>query len=325
MVHRNLAVYFLLGASRPGPTPLTLQEALEKAKIRLTETGRVNELRIENVGDEEVFLHAGDIVKGGWQDRTLSVSLILQPHSGEIPIASFCVEARRWAARSKEDASSFAASSRAVPSREMKLAMHEALRRPTEPEARHQVSQQDKSRPGIAVSETSVRQRRIWDGVRLTQEKLTRNLGQAVEARASVTSLELSLDNDELHKAITGYSEILLPAGEKQDDIVGTVFAINGRISIADLYPSNGLFRKMWKKQLHAGTIEAIGEQDATALPTPAVRDVEAFLAGRNTTVVSERDIAGETQILTRESDQILVVEAHNPAAFVHRTYLAKW
>ena len=75
--HENLAVYFVHGASAGGPVPLTLQEALAKGSVQVIETGRVNELQIENTGGEQVFVQAGDIVKGGKQDRVLTVSFLL--------------------------------------------------------------------------------------------------------------------------------------------------------------------------------------------------------------------------------------------------------
>jgi len=63
--HDNLAVYFVHGKSKAGPVPLTLQEALAKGAVRVSETGNVNTLAIENFGDEAVFVQAGDVVKGG--------------------------------------------------------------------------------------------------------------------------------------------------------------------------------------------------------------------------------------------------------------------
>src|SRR2546430_7162669 len=87
VVHGNLAVYFVHGASSAGAVPLTLAEALDAKKVRVSETGSVNELAIANLGDREIFVQSGDIVKGGQQDRVLSVSLVLPPRSGSIPIA----------------------------------------------------------------------------------------------------------------------------------------------------------------------------------------------------------------------------------------------
>ena len=58
-------------------------------------------------------------------------------------------------------------------------------------------------------------------------------------------------------------SKALEQAGEKDDDVVGYVFAVNGKLNSADVYPSNGLFRKMWPKLLQASVTEAIGEKNA--------------------------------------------------------------
>jgi hypothetical protein len=85
--HANLAVYFVHGVSAGGAVPLTLQEALAKGQVQVVETGRVNELQIENTGSEQVFIQAGDIVKGGKQDRVLTVSFLLPANSGRLPIA----------------------------------------------------------------------------------------------------------------------------------------------------------------------------------------------------------------------------------------------
>src|SRR5216683_5639233 len=122
-VHGNLAIYFVHGQSRGGPVPLTLQEALAKKTIEVRELGEVNELQIENTGSEEIFIQSGDIVKGGQQDRVLSVSLLLQPHSGPLAIASFCVEQGRWSARGGEDVAKFSSANASLPSRAAKIGM----------------------------------------------------------------------------------------------------------------------------------------------------------------------------------------------------------
>ena len=123
-VHENLAIYFVHGPSAPGAVPLTLAEALDKAAVEVRETGTVNTLEIENTSDHDVYIQSGDIVKGGKQDRVLTMSLLLPPKSGRVPIGSFCVEQGRWAARGKEDVKAFTSAREAMPSREAKLAMN---------------------------------------------------------------------------------------------------------------------------------------------------------------------------------------------------------
>src|SRR5688500_14711739 len=91
--HENLTVFLIHGEDRSkGRKLLTLAEALAQKKVIVHETGTVGELAIENKSNEEVFVQAGDIVKGGQQDRTLSLDVVLPPKSGKIPVASFCVE-----------------------------------------------------------------------------------------------------------------------------------------------------------------------------------------------------------------------------------------
>ena len=41
---------------------MSLEEALAKGRVKVSETGSVNALTVENVGDDEVFVQAGDIV-----------------------------------------------------------------------------------------------------------------------------------------------------------------------------------------------------------------------------------------------------------------------
>ena len=78
-VHEHLAVYFSHGSCAPGPVALTLQEAFDKGSVRVIETGEVNEIKIEKTGGDDIFIQSGDIVKGGRQDRVLSMSFVLPP------------------------------------------------------------------------------------------------------------------------------------------------------------------------------------------------------------------------------------------------------
>ena len=54
VVYENLAVYFIHGTSAPGKVPLTLEEAIARGTVKVIETSNVNQLEIENLGDEEV-------------------------------------------------------------------------------------------------------------------------------------------------------------------------------------------------------------------------------------------------------------------------------
>jgi hypothetical protein len=316
--HENLSVYFVHGESAPGPVPLTLQEALAKGSVQVIETGRVNELQIENTGAEAVFVQAGDIVKGGKQDRVLTVSFVLPARSGRLPIASFCVEQGRWTKRGKEEDHKFSSAAEAMPSRAALLAM-----------AAPAASKDGRYRPAgdvAAGGELGAKQKQVWDSVARTQHKLAGGLNTNVASPMSGTSLQLSLENDTLQRARNSYLAALKAKGEADADIVGYVVAINGQISSANLYPSNAMFRKMWEKQLAAAITEAIGEKSETAPagPPPPAKAAE-FLREAENGKASEQASAGGSRQETRDGDKTLYNEARGgDGKWLHRSYLAK-
>jgi hypothetical protein len=322
----NLSVYFIRGTSAAGPVPLTLQEALAKGSVRLLETGSVNELKIENTGSDEVFIQAGDIVKGGRQDRVLNLSFVLPPKSGEVPLAAFCVEHGRWSARGNENARVFASADEAMPSLKAKLAM--AAPRPTEPISRPVLGEGSAAaRPNESLRSylNTAPQAEVWALVAETQTKLAARLQESVASPDSETSLQLSLENEKLKAERTRYVDALQASGEKGDDIVGYVLAVNGHIASADVYPSNALFRKMWPKQLAAGVTEAIGGKVDKAAPAPSAKEAEQFLAAAEAGRGSEEAVNNLARRSVREADSALYVEAQrSDGAWVHRSYLAK-
>ena len=309
VAHENLAIYLVHGTSAAGAVPLTLDEALRKGAVKVHETGTVSELQIENLGTDEVFIQAGDIVKGGQQDRVLSVSLVLPPKSGRLPIASFCVEQGRWSARGKEDVKTFATASASVPSREAKL----AIRAPAQPVA---------ARSAVPASP----QQQVWAKVRKVQDGLSSNLGAPVRAAASQSSLQLSLENEKLKDAQDAYLKVLLKEGETADDVVGYVFAIDGKLNSAEVYPSNGLFRKMWPKLLKASITEAIGQKNSGAAdPVPTSDAALAFLDQAAKGATSETPLPASVRLETRQAENAFYFETRRAnGAFVHRSYLAK-
>jgi len=325
VVHENLAIYLVHGKSAAGPVPLTLAEALAKSAVKVHETGNVNELQIENLGNDEVFVQSGDIVKGGQQDRVLTVSLILPQKSGRIPIASFCVEEGRWSARGKEDVKSFATASAVVPSRKAKIAMRAPVAAPPSDPAPVGHTRRSDIRAAYAGSDTSSRQQEVWRSVRQVQDGLSSNLGTTVNAAASQSSLQLALENEKLKDAQAAYLTALQRAGEKDGDVVGYIFAVNGKLNSAEVYPSNGLFRKMWPKLLQASVTEAIGHKNADSDPTPSSDVAMAFLDEAAKGKASERPLPAAVQLETRIADKAFYFETRRASgAWVHRSYLAK-
>jgi hypothetical protein len=91
--HKNLTIFLIHGKEQmPGKTFLTLQEALAQKKVIVYETKDVNELAIRNLSNQDVYVQSGDVVRGGDQDRMISIDFIVPPRSRRIPIEAFCEE-----------------------------------------------------------------------------------------------------------------------------------------------------------------------------------------------------------------------------------------
>lgn len=299
--HNNLAVFLIHGKDKlAGKTFLTLQEALKQRKVIVYETKNVNELAIQNLSRyEEVYVQSGDIVKGGQQDRMLGVDLVVPPRSGKISIAAFCVEQGRWQKRGNEVSTQFSSSTERVATRELKLAANKT-----------------KS------------QGEVWSKVAEAQGKLSANLGGRVNATASDSSFQLTLENKQVRETADAYVRALAHIADKQTDVIGYAFAINGKLNSADVYAANGLFKKLWPSLLKASAIEAIAESQKGQKFDAVSRDeVGAFLDDAEAGAATEKDVTKRIQMITRESKVNILLETRDRSAagpWLHRSYIKK-
>jgi len=80
-----------------------LDEAQDQKCVTVHETGNVGQLEIENLSETlDLYVQAGDVVKGGRQNRTIGVDFVLPAKSGRVPVPSFCVESGRRRSRASE-------------------------------------------------------------------------------------------------------------------------------------------------------------------------------------------------------------------------------
>jgi hypothetical protein len=296
----NLTVFLIHGKDKiKGVTFITLQEALVQKKVIVRETRSVNELSIENISSEEVYVQSGDIVKGGQQDRMMAVDLILPPRSGKIPISAFCVENGRWSKRGTEEVTVFNSSANVVAGRDLKLA------------AKNAESQGE-----------------VWKQVAVAQDKLSANTGTRVNGAASPTSFQLALENKEVQASADSYVKALNGIVNGKTDVIGYVFAINGKINSADVYASSTLFKKLWPKLLQASAIEAVAElRRGEKFAAPPADAVQGFLNDSPKGTEKQKDVSSRVQLVTRESDDNVFFETRDRAksdAWVHRNYIKK-
>jgi hypothetical protein len=248
--HENLAIFLFHGADEiDGGGYTSLTDAFEEKHVLVHETGTVGELEVENLSETfDIFIQAGDILKGGRQDRTIAIDFIVPARSGRIPIPAFCVEMGRWHKRGFEDAAKFTSSTHSVHAKSIRLA------------AKH-------------ASDQSA----VWRSVAESQTSLGSALKKSVHVAASPTSYQLSVEDSALEKKKREYDENLRGIAENGPDIIGYAFYVNGKRNSADIYGSTSLFHKLWKKLLDVAILESISEMNGNVTP-PDKANLEAWL-----------------------------------------------
>ena len=298
--HENLTVYLIhaQNAKHAGKY-LTLQQALEQKKVVVYETSSVNELTIENLSSEDIYIQSGDIVKGGKQDRVIPDDFILPTASGRVPIPAFCVEHGRWSRRGSEASDHFDASTQALPTKALKLA-----------------------------ATNDYNQAEVWSEVARTQRMLGRSLGAATPPpSASPSSMQLALENRQVSEAAEAYIHALARIVDGKPDVIGYAVAINGKVNSADMYASNDLFRRMWPKLLRASAVEAFADQrDRRDTAQVAAADVRNMLLSAAAGRESSKPVAARVVDVKKEADSVVLFESRDKANgnWVHRSYLAK-
>lgn len=297
--HENLTVFLVHGKDQTNKTFLTLQEALAQKKVRVYETKNVNELAIRNFSNQDVYVQAGDIVRGGEQDRMISVDFIVPPRSGRMPIGAYCVESGRWNQRGNEAPATFSSSENSATSKELKLA-----------------------------AKSAKSQNAVWENVSLVQDKLGRGVGGSVRDGASESSLELSVETLRVKESSADYIEALSGILGKHNDVIGYVFAINGQVNSADVYASRALFAKLWPKLIKATSVEAIAELRKDIESNPVTGEtIMGFLAESEQPAASAKDVNRRVKLVTKEDDKNAFFETQDRAqkdGWVHRNYIKK-
>ncbi|MGH9969986.1 MAG: ARPP-1 family domain-containing protein [Pyrinomonadaceae bacterium] len=299
--YQNLTILLIHGPDQPNSKLFVpLQEAMESKFVVVHETSDVNELAIENLSPrDEVFVQAGDIVKGGQQDRVLAVDLIMPTRSRKAPIDAFCVEHGRWQQRAAEPAEQFGSSAGMVATKELKKAAKE-----------------------------SRSQAKVWDEVDVAQRSLSRSVETDVRSSVSRSSLQLAIENEKVTESAAVYTRKLSSIVEAKSDVLGYVFAINGKLNSADVYASSALFKRFWPKLLRTTAIEAVAKRPLNEKKeTVSAGAITAFFVDAERGQESTSEITERTHMIKRESEKGLFFETRDmvqAGAWVHRSYLVK-
>lgn len=267
-VHENLAVYVLEDpAARDSQEFLTLEEGIAAGVVSVTEKeqAEVRELQLENRSEKPLFVQAGDVVKGGQQDRTISADFVVPPNSGKTGIPSFCVEHGRWT-----QGKVFTPGMNGLAGNRAKLAV-----------------------------QLSKDQREVWDAVKEHKEKMVANNCLTPSETDSVNE---ESERKEIVEKLKKFEAALGEVLRDRPQAVGILVAVNGTVQGADRYVSPSLFRKLYPRLLRGAAIEAIANPSKEAKPVPTAEVARSFLASAREGTKKEETLREDLRSLCTEN-----------------------
>jgi hypothetical protein len=306
ITHGDLTVFPVVSAKTHDTDGfMTLDEGIRSGDVVVTEVGnlhgvmrrrplpqhygaaQVNQLVLVNNSTRPLILLAGEIVTGGKQDRVVAKDRIVPAESDPVDLGVFCVEPHRWVERSA------------------KFDTHAS------------VMAQPSVRKKAMVDKD---QQQVWNEVANAKNNMSANAraaappagaSETVEVAGAMAALDATSsyagarENKVVEKQVQSITEPMQKAYEsiikqlRNQNAVGVVVAVKGRIVWADLFASHSLLNKYWPKLLQSYAAEA--------LTTPgdhrevSVKEAQQFLddwQARHETVDSEPGLYRQRELV---------------------------
>ena len=241
---------------------ITLDEGVRSGDVTVTEVGKVhsmlrrrpqalvpsggaevNRLVLINNSKRPLILLAGEVVTGGKQDRLVGKDRIVPAESDPVDLSVFCVEHGRWVENSG------------------KFDTHASVM--VQPSVRKQAM--------VAKDQS-----KVWDEVHNSQQNLAEvvaaapgvaggaSADTAVRELNSTSSYATIRENKAVQKEVENITEPMQKSFEsvikqlRDQNAVGVVVAVKGRIIWADIFASSNLLSKYWPKLLQSYAAEAL-------------------------------------------------------------------
>lgn len=292
ITHGNLTIYpVVAGKVHDTSDFITLDEGIRTGDVVVTEVGnmhamvrrplpnyrpgpQVNTLVLVNNSKRPLILLAGEIVTGGKQDRIVGKDRIIGPESDPVDLSVFCVEHGRWT----ETSNKFSSSNYLMAQPTVRK---QAMAEKDQQKVWDAVKTQNESTttaivllaPGVVGGPVS------RDRVPSSTETVEVTAGSPAIDTATVSGLRgtTSLAKVQANTAVQAQIKSITDPVEKSfesvikqlrdQNAVGVVVAVKGRIIWADIFASKELLGKYWPKLLQSYAAEAFnatGGQGAT-------------------------------------------------------------
>lgn len=243
-IHRNMTVYCLLVAQEADVNFLTLDDALDKQLISVTEldqSGSVPELKVINRSNKKVLMLDGEELVGAKQNRVLNVTVLIAAHS-ETTIPVSCVEQGRWSYRSREFGS-----------------------------ARRTMSPDLKKKKSLSVRDNL----RGAGSFASAQGMVWHEIDAKFERMAAERSPTMALSD--LYESQQGLTEDYVKAFHPVDNQIGMIVFIDGEVAGVELLCRFETFSKNHSKLIHSYVMDAL--ETAGAEEKPGVKSLKTKAA----------------------------------------------
>ncbi|MDB0062721.1 hypothetical protein N9F27_01345 [Crocinitomicaceae bacterium] len=215
-----------------------LKEAMDKKKIIITETGGTNQLNntieqsnrninvsgtvntliAKNDSKDTVFIMAGEVVKGGKQDRVVAQDIIILP-GDKVDLSAFCVEKNRWSTKDGNNGK-FTGT--------------------------YNVANMDIRK----TVTTEKNQSQVWKKV---DEQTAKN--GASSSTSTYTNLE---NSEEYQENLKKYMEVFQASFKDDKNVIGVIAVTGDKVMGCDMFATHDLFINSYEGLIHSYIGEAI-------------------------------------------------------------------
>jgi len=287
ITHGDLTIFPVVSAKVHDTSDfITLDEGIRSGDVVVTEVGNlhstmqrrppyqprsyggaeVNRLVLVNNSKHPLILLAGEVVTGGKQDRVVGKDRIVPAESDPVDLAVFCVEHGRWIETSTKFDTH--ASVMLQPSVRMK-----AMADQDQQKVWDEVS---KTRGVMASKAAAAAPMAGGDGGSATA------YSYSIQQLGSTTSYAKARENTAVQKQVESITEPMQKSYEsvikqlRNQNAVGVVVAVKGRVVWADMFASSALLAKYWPKLLESYATEALTMPGARE--EISIKEAERFL-----------------------------------------------
>jgi ARG/rhodanese/phosphatase superfamily protein len=301
ITHGDLTIFPVVAARAHDTSGfLTLDEGIRSGEVVVTEVGslpgmirrrrplpqvyrgaEVNRLILVNNSKRPLILLAGEVVTGGKQDRVVGKDRIVPAESDPVDLSVFCVEPGRWVGSA------------------MKFDTHASVM--AQPSVRKKAM-------------VDADQQKVWDEVSTARAGMAAKAAPmigghepaaAVRELNSTTSYAKTVENSAVKQQVESITAPMQKSYEsvikqlRNQNAVGVVVAVKGRILWADIFASSALLDKYWPKLLQSYAAESLTATGSSA--EVSMNDAQRFLndwQARHETIDSEPGLYRQRELV---------------------------